>query len=360
MSGLTNAVLSPDHQFQGSQSNVGQREIARLMGRGKSFGQGPLPTFLKHAVELQARGGPVSVVLLAEKDADGALGLVPPIDEVASDASIIVTPPSEIPWQPLLEWAGTASGLDPRSEAARSGGLSFLVIGCHTDRRVQALATLLRNAFGMTRVAVSPHLVGSSTQEAHFAALRHNLPSAGVDVLLDLESTAAQFGLAPDDFARFGCRPCLIEPAEAYEAFDPAQRRILELICMHWTRVRLKPLAGGFSGSLLFMAEGWKGEARTEPLVLKVDAFGQRHGVGRNGGSAGNAAGHVRGGRRRRVAGALHVASGESTFVAVGQVVWEHQRAFLGHALPRFRPARGAAVDLVKAERRSDPRISGR
>jgi ADP-ribose pyrophosphatase len=273
--GLSNATLSPEHEFQSSMSNVGQREIARLMGRGKSFGQGPLATFLERAVKLQKRGGPVSVMLLVEKDGDGSQGLVPPIDELAGEASIIATPPSEIPWQALLERVGGTAGLDPRSEAARSGGLRFLVVGCHTDRRVQALATLLRNAFGMTRVAVSPHLVGSATQEAHFAALRHNLPSAGVDVLLDLEETAAQAGLAPEDFAHFGCRPCVIEPKETYEGFDPAQRRILELICMHWTRVHLKPLAGGFSGSLLFMAEGWKGEARTEPLVLKVDAFGQ-------------------------------------------------------------------------------------
>jgi ADP-ribose pyrophosphatase len=44
---------------------------------------------------------------------------------------------------------------------------------------------------------------------------------------------------------------------------------------MHWTRAHLRPLAGGFSGSLLFLADGWKGEARTEPMVIKIDAFAQ-------------------------------------------------------------------------------------
>ena len=44
---------------------------------------------------------------------------------------------------------------------------------------------------------------------------------------------------------------------------------------MHWTLARLRPLAGGFSGSLLFVADGWKGSARTEPMVIKVDAFAQ-------------------------------------------------------------------------------------
>jgi ADP-ribose pyrophosphatase len=273
--GLSNGVLSPEHQYQGSKSNVGQREIARLMGRGRTFGEGPLPTLLKKAVELQARGGSISVVLLTDELGEDSAELVEPIQELAGEAHLIAAPSSEIPWQLLLERAGELAGLDPMSETARSGGLQFLVVGCHTDRHVQALATLLRNAFGITGVAVSPHLVGSATQEAHFAALRHNLPSASVDVLLDLEEVAAHVGLQPEDFAHYDCRPCVIEPEEAREAFDPAQRRILELICMHWTRVHLKPLAGGYSGSLLFMAEGWKGEARTEPLVLKVDAFGQ-------------------------------------------------------------------------------------
>ena len=38
---------------------------------------------------------------------------------------------------------------------------------------------------------------------------------------------------------------------------------------------RVRPLAGGFSGSLLLLAEGWKGAAHTEPVVLKVDTFAQ-------------------------------------------------------------------------------------
>jgi hypothetical protein len=44
---------------------------------------------------------------------------------------------------------------------------------------------------------------------------------------------------------------------------------------MHWTRAFLRPLAGGFSGSALFLADGWKDEAKTEPMVLKVDDFSQ-------------------------------------------------------------------------------------
>jgi ADP-ribose pyrophosphatase len=47
---------------------------------------------------------------------------------------------------------------------------------------------------------------------------------------------------------------------------------IVEIICMHWTHADLKPLKGGFSGSFLFLANGRKGEFRTEPMVLKVDS----------------------------------------------------------------------------------------
>ena len=44
---------------------------------------------------------------------------------------------------------------------------------------------------------------------------------------------------------------------------------------MHWTRADLNPLQGGYTGSLLFLANGWKGRSRTEPMVLKVDNYPQ-------------------------------------------------------------------------------------
>ena len=42
-------------------------------------------------------------------------------------------------------------------------------------------------------------------------------------------------------------------------------------MCLHWTEVRLRSLQGGFSGSLLLLAEGYKGSALTEPMVIKID-----------------------------------------------------------------------------------------
>ena len=75
--------------------------------------------------------------------------------------------------------------------------------------------------------------------------------------------------------ATLGCEPCGIEPLDIRNKLDADQKTIIELLCMHWTLTHLRALAGGFSGSLLFVAEGWKGAARTEPMVLKVDDITQ-------------------------------------------------------------------------------------
>ena len=46
--GLTKDILSLEHPYQTSKSNVVRREIERLMGKGKAFGDGPLK--LRHNV----------------------------------------------------------------------------------------------------------------------------------------------------------------------------------------------------------------------------------------------------------------------------------------------------------------------
>jgi hypothetical protein len=192
---------------------------------------------------------------------------------------------------------------------------------------------------GYPNVAVSPHLVGSATQAAHLAALRHNFPSSGVRVLLDLHDVAEYAGVNPSSLSALECRPPEILPRETRDALADPQRQILEMLCLNWTRAEVRPLAGGFSGSLLLLANGWKGQARTEPMVLKVDNFVQmrreldgyhqvkdffgkhvptfgypvavedsigvgmerldrrRYGTRRDGGKPAYAAGHLRGGR---------------------------------------------------------------
>jgi ADP-ribose pyrophosphatase len=66
-----------------------------------------------------------------------------------------------------------------------------------------------------------------------------------------------------------------VGPDEARDRLSPDALRLVQLVCMHWNRSQLRPLAGGFSGSLLLLADGWKLGARTEPMVLKIDAFRQ-------------------------------------------------------------------------------------
>jgi ADP-ribose pyrophosphatase len=280
--GLTNEILSPQNQYQSAMGNVGQREIALLLGRGKSFGEGPLPTFLRSAAAARASGQPVELVFLrpasSETDGDGAAAgsgphdFVDPIAEIAGHALKVDSPPDTIPWRALVEGVEELTGADPTSENFQG---RFLVVGCHTDQRVLAIASFLKEVLGCPEVAVSSHLVGSATREAHLATLRHYLPTIGVRVLLDLEETAEFLDIPSDDLAEFAARPCEIEPADAVDNMDDHQRRIVELLCLHWTKAHLRPLAGGYSGSLLFLADGWKGEARTEPMVLKIDATQQ-------------------------------------------------------------------------------------
>jgi ADP-ribose pyrophosphatase len=264
--------------FRASHENVGDREIERLAGRGKGYGEGPLISFLRAISASGASGAASGLILLApaseEEGAHGATGtgsaFIDPLTELAASAVIVSAGAGVIPADGLRQACETLGVA--RHDLSDTG---FLIVGCHTDRRILGIASFLRNVWRCPHVAVSPHLVGSSTQEAHFAALRHTLPAAGIEVILDLEAAATFASLDPRPFTAFGCAPVAIEPPEAMAALDDAGRRIVELLCLHWSRTRLRPLAGGFSGSLLFLADGWKGSARTEPLVVKIDSFEQ-------------------------------------------------------------------------------------
>jgi len=282
--GLTNKILSPQHQYQTFRGNVGQRESAALLGKGKNFGEGPLPVFLEGAAAARSAGESIGLILLhpeseSPEPAGSIIGsgpddFVEPIAQLAEDAVVIESDSQVLPWRALIAEIENFAGVDSATTAANAD-VRFLVVGCHTDQRILAIASFLKDVLGFSEVAVSSHLVGSSTREAHLATLRHYLPAIGVRVLLDLEETAAHMGLANGRLADFAARPCAIEPAEVLDEMGDHQRRIIELLCLHWTKAHLRPLAGGYSGSLLFIADGWKGEARTEPMVVKIDALQQ-------------------------------------------------------------------------------------
>ena len=285
--GLTNEFLSPEVQFQTCPLNVGRQEIDRLLGAGPDFGNGVLPKFLREAASVGKQGANTALLLLrsAERSVgsdregklphDGGGDFVEPLKEIAGDAEVIDTAHRALPLPAFRHAVERLTGFDPMAEETDRNDVRFLLLGCDTENRILALATFLRSVLGYASVAVSSHLVGSATKDAHFAALRHNFPSAGIEVFLDLEDAARFVGIDPARFGDFSCRPCVIEPAEARQALGEAQRAIIELLCMHWTRTELRPLQGGFSGSLLFLADGWKGEARTEPMVIKIDDFAQ-------------------------------------------------------------------------------------
>jgi ADP-ribose pyrophosphatase len=255
------------------------------MGRGKAYGRGPLPVFIRGAVEAGLSGREVSVVVLRTDEktsktqvqaaSERSVELVDPIGSLVSGTHVVTYSSLAIPWKELVTVFQEAVGVDFLSEGGETNEVRFLVVGCQTEYRVFEIASFLKNILGCSEVAVASHLVGSATQEAHFAALQHNLPGAGIRVFLDLEEAAVYAGLTQSEFSDFGRRPCAIEPSEARDILNPEKKRIIELLCMHWTEALLRPLAGGYSGSTLFLAEGRKGDARTEPIVVKVDRFSQ-------------------------------------------------------------------------------------
>jgi ADP-ribose pyrophosphatase len=199
----------------------------------------------------------------------------PTLDAVAARSSVVRCPGGHIPWDALRQAIVQQTGMDPTRPMPRGSGLRFLVVGCHTEGRVLALSLVLRLLFHCDDVAISHHLVGSAIPEAHLAVLRHTLPGLGVRILLDLEEVARFANVRTVTLDGPAPKPCQLEPAEVREELSAEQREIVERLCMHWTRARLRSLGGGFSGSLLLMAEGWKGDARTEPMVLKIDDFRQ-------------------------------------------------------------------------------------
>ncbi len=280
--GLTNEFLSPEVQYQACPLNVGRQESDRLLGAGPDFGNGVLPRFLRETASAGKQGANTGLLLLGSADSsagsdrrDGRGDFVEPLNGIAGAAQVIGTGQRALPLRAFREAVERLTGFDPLAEETDRNDFRFFLLGCDTENRILALATFLRSILGYENVAVSPHLVGSATKDAHFSALRHNFPSAGIEVFMSLDDAARFVGIEPARFGEFSCRPCAIDPIEARQALGKQQRSIVEILCMHWTRTELRPLQGGFSGSLLFLADGWKNEARTEPMVIKIDRFAQ-------------------------------------------------------------------------------------
>ena len=285
--GLTNAQINPAAQYVMAKDSIGRREIERLMGIGRYFGKGSLPTFLHAAVRARLNGTGIGIIMFQTSSSDQladansmsvtaeAFDLPVQLENIQSNAQVIKTGPKTIPWQQLCDTVEALTGNRLQLDDTMDDRIRFLVVGSHTEGRPSAIAMHLKNAFGCKHVAVSSHFIGSSEREAHFTALRHTFARHGIQVMLDLGETWQYAGLDSREADPFGMTPCVIDPSDIRESLGAERQRIIELLCMHWTRCRLRPLAGGFSGSYLFVAEGWKNDAQTEPMVLKIDNYGQ-------------------------------------------------------------------------------------
>jgi ADP-ribose pyrophosphatase len=269
--GLADSVLSTELKHLGSPTHIGRGEAERLMGAGREYGSGPLPTFLASVDHARRGGAPLGLLLLG--DAGSPPAAAPLLPHVCG-AEVVQAAPGQVPWDPMIEALNRLTGTVAPAPAGRED-VRFLIVGCQTEERVLATALFLRSILGYTRVAVSPHLVGSAASEAHLAALRHHLPRAGIEVFLHLCDAAAFAGVNGAGLPELGCTACEIEPHEVRDGMGETSRHIVELLCLHWTKAQLRPLGGGFSGSLLLLASGWKGPSRTEPMVLKVDNYRQ-------------------------------------------------------------------------------------
>ena len=62
--GLTKDFLSAEQPFADARHNVGRAEIDRLLGRGKTYGNGPLAAFLRAAVETVRKDAETRLILL--------------------------------------------------------------------------------------------------------------------------------------------------------------------------------------------------------------------------------------------------------------------------------------------------------
>jgi hypothetical protein len=289
---LTNDYCSPEPQFQSMRVNIGAQEIGRLLGEDESYGQGVLPSFLESVVDAKRKGGQIGLILLRdyhdpndptqkeelirydEHSLVGSKGVefIDPIQELVPHAEVINSSTLTMPLESFNDALRRIIGSEqPQRDQQNREQVKFLLVGFHTDKHILSTASLLRNVLGYRHVAVSPHLMASSSLDAHYTSLRYAFPDALIEVLPELGLVADFVGIDPKEFEKFDCRVCAIDPEPIRNALTPDQKKIIEVLCMHWTKAELRPLKGGFSGSCLFLANGWKGKSRAEPLVLKID-----------------------------------------------------------------------------------------
>ncbi len=288
---LTNDFLSPAEQFLKTKVNVGVAEINRLMGREDEFGRGPLPTFLRSAVRMRRGGAPVHLLFLRDlhdpadpaqmpemlrfgpHDVIGTPGaeFLEHLRDLVPDVTVVDTPALSLPAEALVSFLRSVLGKDPfRLTFEEKQSVSFILVGVHTEIRVLQNASLIRNHYGFQNVFVCPQLIGSRNVPVHEKALQVFFPDALVEVVSQLEQVARLVGFPPEILARFETGDCIFEPAEFFESLRADQQRVLRHMFLFHSRIRLKTLSGGYSGSFLFLVDGEKRGAATAHVIVKL------------------------------------------------------------------------------------------
>ncbi len=289
---LTNDYCNAESQFLNKRVNIGKQEVKRVLGINEKFGNGPLPKTLNMISQLSESERNVGIILIrdyldpldpnqkdsflkfGEHNVKDSLGVefIEPVKGIVSNSEIINSSTLGVDLKNLrdsIQRLTSLDILDANSDDLKS--LTVLLTGFHTEKRLLSLAALLRNYIGISNVIVTPHFMASTNVDVHFNALRYYYPDALVKVIPELHEVLDIFELSSEQINVDALHSCKIEPDEVRGSLIPEQLEIIETLCMHWDRALIKPLQGGFSGSLLLLASGWKADFKTEPMVLKID-----------------------------------------------------------------------------------------
>lgn len=289
---LTNDFMSPREKFQGVDVNVGRAEIHRLMGEDENFSTGPLPQYLHDAIRAKDERQKILHILLRDvhdprdplqqtellrfgyHNIGGTEGaeFVPSILDILPRSTVIDTSTLSMPAYDFQKVVGEFIGKDILDLSAEGKSpISFIITGVYSNIKVLNIAFKIRNEYGFPNVFVSPHLVGSKFQEAHLTALQVDFPNALVSVIPGLGQIYEKTNIKRAALNLDLYDSCRIEPSEVAEKLEEEQRAIIENLFMFHTSVKIKTLSGGFSGGLLFVAQGQKNGAKTDPEILKID-----------------------------------------------------------------------------------------
>jgi hypothetical protein len=260
---LTNDHCNPDVEFLNNRHSIGSTEIDRLFYDNGKYGEGILPKFLVEYMKKKEKQDGLILFRdlhdpnlpehkeILNRTGDYALKgskgaeFLSILDRVSGQALIIESSGQAAPINKLINAITKILNQKTPFSPETLESVNFLIVGCHTDRRVMYLAILLRKVLGFHNVAVSPHLVGSRNREAHFITLRHYLPEASVHILSEIDDMLNYIGL-PAMKLPFKLKACEVLPVKLRKELSQDTLSIVQNLCMHWTKTELTPLKGGY------------------------------------------------------------------------------------------------------------------